>query len=48
LHEAGWKQQKRAEAFGGRGGAVSHWLKKAKTQGDKRCATTLLPVALPN
>lgn len=33
LHEAGWKQNKIAEAFGVSEGAVSQWLKKAKTQG---------------
>ena len=33
LHEHGWKQNKIAEAFGVTEGAVSQWLKKAKTQG---------------
>jgi len=33
LHERGWQQNKIAEAFGVTEGAVSQWLKKAKTQG---------------
>lgn len=33
LHERGWQQNKIAEAFSVTEGAVSQWLKKAKTQG---------------
>ena len=33
LHEKGWKQKKIAEAFDVTEGAVSQWLKKARTQG---------------
>lgn len=35
LHERGWRQNKIAEAFGVSEGAVSQWIKKAKTQGVK-------------
>ena len=33
LHEHGWKQKDIAAALGVTEGAVSHWFKKAKTQG---------------
>jgi transposase len=33
LHERGWQQNKIAEALGVSEGAVSQWLKKARTQG---------------
>lgn len=33
LHEKGWKHNKIAEALGVTEGAVSQWIKKAKTQG---------------
>ena len=33
LHEQGWKQKDIAAALGVTEGAVSHWFKKAKTQG---------------
>ncbi len=33
LHESGWQQKKSAEAFDVSEGAVSQWLKKARTQG---------------
>ncbi len=47
LHEKGWKQKDIAEALGVTEGAVSQWLKKAKTQGVEALQHTSPPGATP-
>jgi transposase len=47
LHEQGWKQKDIAEALGVSEGAVSQWLKKAKTQGTEALRHQPPPGATP-
>lgn len=47
LHEQGWKQKDIAAALGVTEGAVSHWFKKAKTQGMEALRHQPAPGATP-
>jgi transposase len=47
LHEQGWKQKDIAAAFGVTEGAVSQWLKKARTQGVQALRHQPAPGAAP-